>query len=193
MGPMIELAERSGRFDRYVVTQDGTRLSWPGVASGLAEVQLRNALVEALVANRFTWFFFECCPWPADRDVEFEFVLVEAPAFAQMNASPRAFSEKLAGASAVATFDNLGRDARLVVPTAQGPHARYLHLAGFVRNAARSQVDATFEALGEAIGEWRTQQRGHLWVSTSGLGVPWIHLRLDSRPKYYTHAEYRRI
>ena len=24
-----------------------------------------------------------------------------------------------------------------------------------------------------------------LWVSTSGLGVFWLHLRLDSYPKYY--------
>jgi hypothetical protein len=30
-----------------------------------------------------------------------------------------------------------------------------------------------------------------LWVSTSGLGVSWLHLRFDRRPKYYTHAPYR--
>lgn len=30
-----------------------------------------------------------------------------------------------------------------------------------------------------------------LWVSTSGLGVSWLHVRLDSRPKYYTYAPYK--
>jgi hypothetical protein len=31
-----------------------------------------------------------------------------------------------------------------------------------------------------------------LWLSTSGLGVAWLHVRLDSRPKYYSYAPYRR-
>ena len=33
--------------------------------------------------------------------------------------------------------------------------------------------------------------RVHLWVSTSGLGVYWLHVRLDSYPKYYQHAPYK--
>ena len=30
-----------------------------------------------------------------------------------------------------------------------------------------------------------------LWLSTSGLGVAWLHLRLDHEPKYYQYAPYR--
>ena len=30
-----------------------------------------------------------------------------------------------------------------------------------------------------------------VWLSTSGLGVPWLHVRLDSEPKYYTWTEYK--
>jgi hypothetical protein len=30
-----------------------------------------------------------------------------------------------------------------------------------------------------------------LWISTSGLGVYWLHVRLDARPKYYTYAPFR--
>jgi hypothetical protein len=28
------------------------------------------------------------------------------------------------------------------------------------------------------------------WISTSGLGVPWVHVRLDSYPKYYQYRPY---
>ncbi len=28
-------------------------------------------------------------------------------------------------------------------------------------------------------------------VSTNGLGVAWLHVRLDTRPKYYTFQPYR--
>ena len=30
-----------------------------------------------------------------------------------------------------------------------------------------------------------------LWVSTCGLGVYWLHVRLDSFPKYYRYAPYQ--
>ncbi len=29
------------------------------------------------------------------------------------------------------------------------------------------------------------------WLNTSGLGVPWLHVRIDSRPKYITYRPYR--
>ena len=31
------------------------------------------------------------------------------------------------------------------------------------------------------------------WVSTAGGGVAWLHVRLDSAPKYYTHRPYTRF
>ena len=30
-----------------------------------------------------------------------------------------------------------------------------------------------------------------VWLSTAGMGVSWLHLRLDSQPKYYRHGPYR--
>ena len=30
-----------------------------------------------------------------------------------------------------------------------------------------------------------------VWLSTAGGGVDWLHVRLDDRPKYYRHREWR--
>lgn len=30
-----------------------------------------------------------------------------------------------------------------------------------------------------------------IWLSTSGLGVYWLHMRLDRRPKYYTYEPFK--
>jgi hypothetical protein len=30
-----------------------------------------------------------------------------------------------------------------------------------------------------------------VWMSTSGLGVHWVHMRMDSNPKYYSHKPYK--
>ena len=49
--------------------------------------------------------------------------------------------------------------------------------------------DALWRAVGDAL---RTRLGSRpTWVSTSGLGVSWLHVRLDRLPKYYTHAPYR--
>ncbi len=30
-----------------------------------------------------------------------------------------------------------------------------------------------------------------IWMSTCGTGIYWLHLRLDTKPKYYTYTDYR--
>ncbi|MGB1216866.1 MAG: DUF6940 family protein [Saprospiraceae bacterium] len=32
-----------------------------------------------------------------------------------------------------------------------------------------------------------------MWLSTAGLGVYWLHIRMDNRPKYYKHKAYKEI
>ena len=87
-------------------------------------------------------------------------------------------------------FRNLGGDADLVVPCDMGAGADYAHLAVFLRTASPAQMRAIWRAVADTAKAWLA--RGdRLWISTAGLGVTWVHVRIDSRPKYYTHAPYR--
>lgn len=121
------------------------------------------------------------------RHDPFEFVLVPDPSLARP-ASRSAFREHF-GDGEVVTFDNLGGDAHLIVPNPRGEDALYTHLASFVRSAPDAQRHALWAAVGAAV-EARLGARP-LWLSTAGGGVPWLHVRLDARPKYYAHAPYR--
>ena len=76
----------------------------------------------------------------------------------------------------------------LVVPVPLDANTDYAHLASFVRSATAPQQGAFWQAVGEAVRDSLSAQR--LWLSTSGLGVYWLHVRLDSRPKYYTCQAY---
>ena len=49
---------------------------------------------------------------------------------------------------------------------------------------------ALWRTVGEAVSERITDRP--LWLSTAGGGVAWLHVRLDSRPKYYGHTPYAR-
>jgi len=121
----------------------------------------------------------------------FEFVLIDAPGL-EVPADAHTFRAEFAAAqSGVCVFRSLGGDARLVAPTPdQGtPVGVYSHLAAFVRGAPDEQVHALWSRVGLAAMEGLDEKP--LWISTHGGGVAWLHVRLDSRPKYYGYAPYR--
>ena len=90
----------------------------------------------------------------------------------------------------VLEFPNLSGDAYMIVP-AKYAHVQYTSLASFVRHAPDDQADALFLQTGMAVLSRLNDEP--LWLSTAGMGVPWLHIRLDSRPKYYKYPPYKAL
>jgi hypothetical protein len=143
----------------------------------------------AFGAEAFYWELPALTSETLDHDAEF--VLIAAPMLARFPPEPAPFAEHFARAPGedVIVFPNLGGDAVMVVPCPRGPDDNYPHLAAFLRGAGKQQVRElwrrTAQEMLRNIGERPT------WLSTAGGGVAWLHIRLDSRPKYYSHAPYR--
>jgi hypothetical protein len=140
----------------------------------------------------FKAYFWETPPINLSKiDLLFEFVVIDSPQLAIANSEPKVFAEYFAAANSnqqIVTFPNLNRDAFLVVPSPIADISIYPHLASFVRKAPMTQQHALWQTLGKTI-EQRLNDR-LIWVSTSGLGVYWLHIRLDSLPKYYNFQPY---
>lgn len=172
---------------------------WPSYGEVVERWQsdeaFRDRFTAALADSEHSAFFWETPPISAATvDRPFEFVLVDSPALARARPQPEPFETEIGdgrGTNAVRTFENLGGDAVLVVPCAAGPLESYTHLAAFVRLAPREQVHRLWRAVGAAVAARLQSTTERIWVSTSGLGVHWVHVRIDSRPKYYNHAPYR--
>jgi hypothetical protein len=154
----------------------------------------RSGLIAALRSSPFEGYLWETPPvTTATSHLPFEFVLTDAPSFERASPERSAFQEHFSGDSdgdGIVTFENLGRDATLIVPCPIEDESTYSHLARFVRNGPEAQVDALFRAVGRATRQ-RISERP-LWLSTAGMGVYWVHVRIDSRPKYYRHEPYKR-
>ena len=106
-----------------------------------------------------------------------------------MSVDAHAFSGHFRPGGEVATFWNLGGDAMLVAPCPE-ESGNFAHLASFTATASAERQDALWKAVGDALALRIGPQP--LWLSTAGHGVAWLHVRLDSRPKYYRHAPYMR-
>ena len=159
----------------------------------IAEAPFCDWFTDLLRDAPFEAYCWECPPVTlSSLDRDFEFVLVDVPELDDLPADPQPFAEQFSAsdlATGVADFSNLGGDARLIAPLPIDANASYSHFAAFLRSAPRTQCHALWQAVGTAI----TERVGDapLWVSTAGLGVSWLHIRLDSYPKYYRFAAYR--
>lgn len=172
-------------------------------------IEIREALRSRLAedANRLPGYFFECRPFASrDAHVPFEFVIVRADQLTRATNDPdtSAFREHFSRRLPFATFENVGKDATLV---SVNPDLRreddgisnndnnnnYAHLREFVVNAPPwASRDIWIEVSRAALARSARFPDLPIWISTSGLGVYWIHVRIDSLPKYYSYAPFKR-
>jgi hypothetical protein len=142
-----------------------------------------------LKRSRFASYFWEHPPLTRTTiDSNAEFVLVNAPMLDNLHPNPAPFRPYFA-AGEVVTFRNLGGDAILIAPSPADASQGYAHLSAFLHRAPDSQVHVLWHDVGQAICKSLTDKP--IWLSTSGLGVAWLHIRLDSTPKYYQHQPYK--
>src|ERR671918_1702643 len=180
-----------GHVRRVTVLRDGAAVSYAEVVEQWRASRPFRTFFAALLAEPpYQAYFWETPPVSCATAAQaFEFVLVDSARLAAMAPEPGAFADRFAPGQAVTTFANLGGDALLVAPAPQAPPGAYAHLAALARQAPALQQHALWEAVGDAVAGRLAAKP--LWLSTSGLGVAWLHVRLDERPKYYTYAPYR--
>ena len=124
-------------------------------------------------------------------DREFEFVVLDSPNLDRPE-NPSAFAKQFEAAAqdkTVIQFENLGRNAMLVVPMPSGSEVHHCHLASFLATCRATDASALWQATSEAMLN-RVSDKP-VWLSTAGGGVAWLHIRLDDRPKYYGYSPYR--
>ena len=178
------------------ITQAPDREIWRGDRPALAALEAlrddpnaRDSLSRCIVDAPYEGLFWECRRIELHDEKPFEFAMIDSPRVAILRANPAPFRAAFAGADVVQAFDNLGGQSRLVSPVPGDALAPGAHLAAFLRRGSRAQIHALWRCVADEALRW--MQSRTLWLSTSGLGVSWLHVRLDPRPKYYAHGPYR--
>jgi hypothetical protein len=183
-----------GEHTQHYVVMDGKRMLPVGEVLQLwrDEDAFRQFFTQVLAGSSFSAFFWETPPLTrGSMEHPFEFVLVESTALTGVRPDPAPFAKHFAarGPAEILSFPNLGGDAQLVVPAPVAELRCYTHLAVFLRKAPASQSSALWQVTAKAV--LQRVSDSSLWLSTAGLGVSWLHLRLDSRPKYYRYVPYK--
>eukprot|EP00966_Prymnesium_polylepis_P169074 3909452-Prymnesium_polylepis.1 len=176
-----------------IMDAQGARLTFSEVLQLLADDRAFQLFFNQVLADAsFVQFYFECPPVSKGtaNSLPYEHVHIRCGTpFAAANSEMFGEHFTRAPRSALATrFANLGGDAMLVAPCPHGPKAACGHIGEFVRHASREQQAALWQTVGRTL--LQTLNERPTWLCTEGSGVPWLHVRLDSSPKYYKHREY---
>lgn len=183
-----------GSTQRITVSRDSRPAAYGDVIDAWREdAGFREVFVDLLTASPYPACYWETPPVSAaTRGQPFECVLIESTLLAGVRADRAAFTEHFdspAARDGVVAFPNLGHDALLIAPCPASADATYAHLAAFARSAPREQQHALWSRLAAEL-DTRLTGGATVWVSTAGQGVYWLHIRLDTYPKYYNHGPY---
>lgn len=184
----------NGQATRYRVLAKGGALSYGEALDLLCNNgDFRAFMTAQLNQSRYTAFRWETPHiHTKTRSRDFEFVLLDNPSFTKRKTDPETYKSYFATTSdahGIVSFANLSGDATLIVPSPRTSVDAYGHFASFLRNAPVLQIDALWQRIGELVLGMVSDRP--LWLSTAGGGVAWLHVRLDSTPKYYGYAPYR--
>ncbi len=191
-----ELESLSTQLERYRFITHSEILSFKNILNYLqTDVDFRQLLIDLLAKSPFDGYRWECPAVTAQTlDRPFEFVLIDDPYLARRRPDMGPFRQQFNNmpGDSVVTFANLGGDAVMVVPEPVTPEIDYGHLGAFCREAPQSQQHELWRSVGEAMGQRILARNDQpVWLNTAGGGVAWLHVRLDDRPKYYRHTDYR--
>lgn len=167
--------------------------------------QFRRLLIDTIRNFPSEAFFFECIPITQSElySKAMEFVILESKELTTIIVDPSPFKDKFKGLERnqqITSFSNLGGDSLLVVPApilintkTNLPDQLYAHLANFIRKGTRIQIELLLLKCGEEIKNILASSKPNekKWWSTSGLGVSYLHMRIDSVPKYYNYIPYK--
>ena len=152
--------------------------------------EFRTFFIEILSSHHFPAFYWECRPNNFETlNQNITFAIINSPELEGAKADRSLFKENLNTDCEVISFPNLKGDAQLVVPVFNCNNDTYAHLANFVRQASKNQIHEFFKVLAfKYLGQINKMP---IWLSTAGLSVSWLHVRIDSTPKYYRFAPFK--
>ena len=88
------------------------------------------------------------------------------------------------------SFPNLSGDTILVVPVPRKGKS-FVNLFKFYKNSSEIQKKELWKKVAEQAKEF-LKTNDNIWISTHGLGVNYLHVRICNNPKYYENSKLKK-
>ncbi|WNE41256.1 MAG: hypothetical protein mread185_000713 [Mycoplasmataceae bacterium] len=135
-------------------------------------------------------------------DKPFEFVIIKSESLSKIKQNSDPFNayliDMICYEKQVISFPNLDKDEILVIPHKKWSQdlkefLDYKNLSQFTKNAPEEQQQDFWKEVADNLSqELEKNPDTPRWLNTHGLGVGYLHVRIDERPKHYNYDEYKK-
>jgi hypothetical protein len=152
--------------------------------------QFRQTIIDLFANYDCDSVYWEFPPYYANAqhlNAEFTFVNTKGFGKANINAFVEYFDKSI---NEIVVFPNISKDALLISVSDNKNNEYDSHIMNFMKY--HPSVETKHNLL-KTIGEnmlCHTNNAGPIWLSTSGKGVQWLHVRISTTPKYYKCVAY---
>ena len=209
-----EATEIDSRTLKFIPRRQNQRLDFKQFFTLLQDELFLENFIVILQNLPYEGYYFECPPVNSQNfdQKSFEFVIVKSSTLQFRRAEKEDFKDYFTEDEKVLAvgFENLGKDAFLIAPNPWSTSKLdiYSHLGSFMKKGSKGNFSIFFiikpyiSSITEQLkGFWKLASKifleeikrkasKNIWLSTAGDGVAWLHLRMDTRPKYYQYVPY---
>lgn len=138
-------------------------------------------------------FYYETTPITIKMDTTYQDTYIEDSYLSNMIQDFTPFINQINKSKEkyVFSFYNLSKSAYLIIPIPRKDKI-FTTLKDFMDNASKTQQKEFWKQVAKStIG--MLQKHKKVWISTHGTGVPYLHVRIDIKPKYYITEKFKTI
>lgn len=158
----------------------------------ISSESFRNQIIQIFLESKFVNVFWEFPPYSTSTTQNMaEFAFVTTSNFDKANSS--SFSEYLKGKKdgEIVMFKNPSGDTDLItINSSNTNNQTFCHIMEFMTNATYENKHNLLKKIGEEMIKHTNGKnaKNPIYLSTHGHGVPWLHVRICNKPKYYSSA-----
>lgn len=187
----VKREQISQSVEKYWILRKNERLTYKNALQLLRdEREFRDIFIEVMRQSTFKAYLWETPAFSSVEDQPFEFVLIHNASLENFTPNSSSFKEHFTKSDKTIVCKNLRKDALLIIPYPREKDQNcYTHMANFMRFAPDDQIHELLQQTAISVLDYDTFLP--IWLSTSGLAVPWLHVRVDTKPKYYRYQPYK--
>ena len=135
-------------------------------------------------------YFWRTSVQSSKKDLQYKEEFLEDERLLNKKQDLKTFEEKFKKEKYAVSFSNLSGDTILVVPVPR-KGKRFTNMFYFMNNASEIQKKELWKKVAEQANEFlKTNEK--IWISTHGLGVNYLHVRICNNPKYYENSKLKK-
>lgn len=123
-----------------------------------------------------------------NKNKKFEFVIINTPGLSKIKTDTNVYKKYFKNKEIVTSFPNLSGDTTLIVPQILNTINKnvYRNIQTFTNGAPINQQIILWKKVFKELDKCKHK----CFLNTHGFGFGWLHVRIDEKPKYYSHREY---